>query len=143
VVPVKINIRAHFKLHGHYNFESRYTKLSKKLFRGDDDTSSPTKSDITSFLAEIFYAHVKDNKMPISMTYYINILSTAKVSKFSNLTFDLVFLNTQYFLFVEEKYYIHISITDHSKLQAKTAMRLAFVKDLNLNSDFICIDEVN
>jgi hypothetical protein len=105
-------------------------------------TSSPTKSDITSFLTEIFYAHVKDNKMPISMNYYINILSIAKLSKLSNLTFDLVFLNAQYFFSVEEKYYIHVSITEHCKFQARTAMRLAFVKDLNLNSDFTYIDEV-
>jgi negative regulator of genetic competence, sporulation and motility len=91
---------------------------------------------------DYYYVHVKANKMPISLTYYINKLRTAKLAKSSYLTFDLVFLNTQYLFSVEEKYYIHVSITENCKFQVRTAMRLAFVKDFNVDSDFTCIDEV-
>jgi hypothetical protein len=87
-------------LYGHWIFESRHLKLSKKLvFLA---TSCLIKSGVTSALIEresSFFAHFKANKIPFIMTYYTEIFSTVMFSRSSNLTVDLVFLKMRYFNF--------------------------------------------
>jgi hypothetical protein len=81
-------------LYGHNIFESRHPKLSKNLFFG---TSCLGKSGITSALIEIqssLYAQFKANKMPSPVICHTNIFSTVMFSRYSNLTFHLVFLKT-------------------------------------------------
>jgi hypothetical protein len=74
----------------------------KTLFLG---TSCPRRSGITSALIQIqnsLYTHFKANKMQFPVTYYTNVFSTVISSRFSNLTFDHVFLKMCYFNFFEK-----------------------------------------